>query len=240
MSCRNDTALSASMPSTASQSQPDLVARSSVKPPGPPPAATLCGNPPLGGLGLPVMTGAGDVVMGAGDVVMGAGEVVMGAGDVVMGAGDVVMGAGDVVMGAGEVVTVVGVGLGDVSVGVGLADVSVGVGLADVSVGVGLGDVSVGVGLADVSVGVGLGWGGLQPRFQMAWPAPSQLYPGNEVPESGSVNGGMMSPQPEPVPSVYTEPVWPPCPLRYWFPCSSTLEVLMVLTVYGLPVDDVA
>ena len=145
MSWRNDTALNARKDRTASHSQPDFGVVWPVRTPGPPPAGTLCGYPPVGGFGFVVMTGAGDVVTGAGEVVTGAGEVVTGAGDVVTGAGDVV-----------------------IDVGVGVGDVVVGVGVGDVVVGVGVGDVVVGVGL-------GLGFGGLQPRFQMAWPAPSQL-----------------------------------------------------------------
>ena len=43
----------------------------------------------------------------------------------------------------------------------------------------------------------------------------------------GLVNGGMMSPHPDVMPGVKTGPVWSPCPLRYLFPASSTLEVLM-------------
>jgi hypothetical protein len=104
----------------------------------------------------------------------------MGAGEVVMGAGEVVIGAGDVVM---------GVGLGDVCVGVGVADVSVGVGLADVSVGVGEGVVYA------------------QLLFQIACPEAPQLYPGNELPDGSSVNGGMMSPQPVVRPGAKTGPV---------------------------------
>jgi hypothetical protein len=46
-----------------------------------------------------------------------------------------------------------------------------------------------------------------------------------------SVKGGMMSPQPEVIPDVKAGPVWSPWPLRYLFPASSTLDVLMVLTV---------
>jgi len=71
----------------------------------------------------------------------------------------------------------------------------------------------------------------LQPAFQIASPADVQFWPGKDTPDWASVNGGMMSPQPAPPSGVYTGPVWSPCPLRYLFPVSSTLDVLIVLTV---------
>ena len=224
--CRRDPAKTARNAATTSHIQAGFVGES----PGPPPAGTALGNPPEGSL-PPVTTGAGVVLtvtegevmvsVGAGEVVMGAGEVVMGAGEVVMGAGDVVMGAGDVVMGVGVGVTVVRVGVGvgltvdSIGVGVGLAvdSVGVGVGLAVDSVGVGVGlavdSVGVGVGLAVDSVGVGLGDGAtkLQPAFQIAWPAVLQLSPAKLTPDLESSKGGMMSPQPESIPSEYTGPV---------------------------------
>ena len=81
-----------------------------------------------------------------------------------------------------------------------MVSVGVGVGLAVVSVG-------VGVGLAVVSVGVGDGLTVLQPAFQMAWPAALQLSPEKLTPDFESSKGGMMSPQPEFIPSEYTGPV---------------------------------
>ena len=196
--CLRDPTKSARNAATMNHIQAGLVGES----PGPPPAGTALGNPPEGSF-PPVITGAGGVgvtsmegvVMGGGvgEVVVGAGDVVIGAGDVVMGAGDVVMGAGDVVIGAGDVVMDVGVGVTVVRVGVG--------------VGLPVGSVGVGVGLAVVSVGVGDGWTTLQPAFQIAWPAALQLSPAKLTPDFESLKGGMMSPQPESMPSEYTRPV---------------------------------